>query len=98
MRQAADDLRAAVGEQRGQLVRAERGAVAGAGDRRGRHGAAAAARRERRVVRADRLQHARRLPLGVDELRIHAQALVQRHAVLREARAHLRRRRERVLR
>jgi hypothetical protein len=55
------------------------------------------ARQERRVLGADDLEHARVLPGLVDVLRVDAQALRQRVAVGGQPRAHLRRRRERVL-
>jgi hypothetical protein len=54
-----DDLGPVVGEQRGQLRRVQRLAGVRAGDRGGAQLAAAAPRHERRVMRADRLQHPR---------------------------------------
>ena len=92
-----DHLGPALGEHRLELIRTERLPVAGALDRARRGGRRAAPRDERPVAVADHLEHARRDPLLVDELRVDAQALGQRDAVVGEPLAHLLRRRERVL-
>ena len=95
-----------LGEERGELVLGQALAVAPARDRAGheiradraRLGAPrAAARDEAPVLRLDDVEHALRDPLRVDVARVDAQALGQRHAVLRQALAHLVGRRERVL-
>ena len=81
-------------------------ALAPAGDRAGHEVGAdraglgaprAAARDEAPVLRLDDVEHALRHPLGVDVARVDAQALGQRHAVLRQALADLVGRGERVL-
>ena len=102
-----DRLRACLGEHGGQLLGAQRQAVAAlldraahklGADRRGRVGATGATSRdEAPVLELDRVEHALGDPLGVDVLRVHAQPLGEREAVGLQALAHLVGRGERVL-
>ena len=101
--------RAGLGEQRRQLLRAQRDARRGPSRSRratssGRIGARrvgaarSAPRDEAPVLRLDRVEHALRDPLGVDVLRVDAQALGQRvRRRVCSSLAHLVRRGERVL-
>ena len=99
-----DRLGPRLGEQRGDLAGVERAAGARPRDRvrpqralRPVDAAGAAARDEAPVLRLDHVEDVLRQPLGVDEARVDAEPLGQRHAVRAQPLAHLVRRRERVL-
>ena len=95
-----DRLRTGLGEQAGQLVGRQRLAGVGARDDAGQVAVERrnrAARLEGGIDAVEDLEHPRRLPLGVHVLRVDAQALGQRDAVLGQPLAHLARRREGML-
>ncbi len=102
-----DRLGAALGEERGQLLGVQRRAAAGLLDRRPDEvavdrerrlsAAAAATRDEAPVLQLHDVEHALRHPLLVDVLRVDAQPLGQRDAVLLQSLADLVRAREGVL-
>ena len=102
-----DRLGPVLGEQRRELVLAERAAAVRpldgsrhelAPDRALLAAAGGAARDERPVLHLDRVEHALIEPVGVHVLRVHAQALGEGRAARGEPLAHLVHRRERMLR